>query len=277
MNFFNTLDLLNQATSLNNKKNSKKLDIELMISSLLNLEKINLYFNPPPMNELQREELFSMILRRNKGEPLAYILGSKGFWKMDFEVNEHVLVPRPETEVLIETILDQILEDSLTVLDAGTGCGAIALALAIERNQWHVVATDKSVKALQIAKRNKLKLKASVNFLRSNWLDPFGLEQFDLIVSNPPYIDQNDPCLKADGVKFEPLSSLVSKNKGLGDLEEIILRSYNCLKRGGNLFLEHAPWQTNEVKTFLSKSNFIEIKAFKDLNGDERISSALKF
>jgi len=229
------------------------------------------------MNELQREELFSMILRRNKGEPLAYILGSKGFWKMDFEVNEHVLVPRPETEVLIETILDQILEDSLTVLDAGTGCGAIALALAIERNQWHVVATDKSGKALQIAKRNKLKLKASVNFLRSNWLDPFGLEQFDLIVSNPPYIDQNDPCLKADGVKFEPLSSLVSKNKGLGDLEEIILRSYNCLKRGGNIFLEHAPWQTNEVKKFLSKSNFIEIKVFKDLNGDERISSAFKF
>jgi len=276
MNSFTALDFLGEASLINISENSKKLDIELMIYSLLNLDRINLYSNPPLITDEQRMELFSMISRRNKGEPLAYILGNKGFWNMDFVVNKHVLIPRPETETMIEKVLERFGELPLTILDAGTGCGAIALILANERKQWRVIANDKSKKALQMAKKNKQMLKIPVNFLISNWLEPFGKESFDLIVSNPPYIEENNPCLEEDGIKYEPLSALVSKGDGLDDLKEIIVRSYICLKRGGHLFLEHAPWQTIKIKKFLFESNFISIEVFDDLNGDERISTALK-
>ena len=276
MNSFTALDFLGEASLINISENSKKLDIELMINSLLNLDRINLHTNPPVITEGQRLELFSIISRRNKGEPLAYILGKKGFWNMDFVVNEHVLIPRPETETMIEKVLERFGELPLTILDAGTGCGAIALILANERKQWLVLANDKSKKALQIAKKNKQILKIPVNFLISNWLEPFGKESFDLIVSNPPYIEENNPCLEEDGIKYEPLSALVSKGDGLDDLKEIIVRSYICLKRGGHLFLEHAPWQTIEIKNLLFESNFISIEVFNDLNGDQRISTALK-
>ena len=276
MSSFTALDFLGEASLINTSENSKKLDIELMIYSLLNLDRINLHSNPPLITDEQRMELFSMISRRNKGEPLAYILGNKGFWNMDFVVNEHVLIPRPETETMIEKVLERFGELPLTILDAGTGCGAIALILANERKQWLVLANDKSKKALQIAKKNKQILKIPVNFLISNWLEPFGKESFDLIVSNPPYIEENNPCLEEDGIKYEPLSALVSKGDGLDDLKEIIVRSYICLKRGGHLFLEHAPWQTIEIKNFLFESNFISIEVFNDLNGDQRISTALK-
>lgn len=276
MSLLSALDFLRQESSVNRDENTSQLDIELMIFYLLNLDRVSLYSNPPMIDLDSRKELSSMISRRNKGEPLAYILGLRRFWNINLNVNEHVLVPRPETETLIEIVLDKFGEDSLTVLDTGTGSGAIALALANERNQWHIFANEKSEKALKVAKKNRQKLKVSVNFIRSDWLDSFGNESFNLIVSNPPYIDKNDPCLKQDGVKYEPLSSLVSKQSGLNDIKKIILNSYNCLKKEGYLFLEHASWQTKEIARFFFESNFLKVEVFKDLNGDERVSAALK-
>ena len=276
MKSLSALDFLKEATSLNVAENCKQLDISLMICSLLNLDKVNLYTNPPLINSQQRDLLFSMISRRNRGEPLAYILGTKGFWNLELDIDDHVLVPRPETETLIKAVLEEIGEEPKKVLDVGTGSGAIALVLAKERKQWHIFANDKYKEALQTAKRNQLKLELEVSFLRSHWLDSFGEETLDIIISNPPYIEENDQRLTADGIKYEPLSSLVSRGGGMKDLKEIMSGSSKVLKKGGYLFLEHAPWQANKVKNFLLKSNFKNVKVFDDLNGDKRTSLASK-
>lgn len=273
----NTLNYLKDLFFINRNENCKQLDIEFMISSLLNLERVDLYTNPLLMSDQQKEELSSMISRRNHGEPLAYILGTKGFWNINLKVNKHVLVPRPETELIIQEILDQFDEKPLIVLDAGTGSGCIALSLANERKQWSIFANDKSKKALRVAIQNKKKLKLSVNFLRSDWLAPFAHEKFDLIVSNPPYIKEDDPCLEEDGIMYEPLTSLVSEGSGLNDLKNIITSSSTCLKKGGCLFVEHAPWQTKGIRNIFRESSFMEMRVFRDLNGDERVSSAVRY
>lgn len=276
MNFRTVLNFLSETSLVNLDKNTKRLDIEYMICSVFNLERFDLYVNPPRITIREEELLLSMISRRNKGEPLAYILGSKHFWNLELTLNKHVMVPRPETETLIFAVLNQFGEEPVVVLDAGTGSGALALALANERKKWQIFASDISEDALQIAKQNNQKLKLPVNFIKSDWLVPFGNESLDLIVSNPPYIKENDLSLESDGVKYEPLSSLVSKEDGLKNLKEIISSSYACLKSYGQLFVEHAPWQSIQVKKFFLESNFDHLRVFKDLNGDERISAAVK-
>jgi len=268
------LDLLREQALINKSTFCQLVDIEGMIISLTGVDRAKLYSDPPLLNKDKILAVLEMIDRRVSGVSLAYILEKKGFWNIDLIVNENVLVPRPETETLIEIILEQYGNNKLTILDAGTGSGAIALALAHERKRWNLFALDFSSKALSVARENIFNLNLKVKLIRSKWLECISDGVFDLIVSNPPYIDSSDERLKGDGVLFEPLEALVSDNEGLDDLYELIRTSRRCLKPKGTLCLEHAPEQSQDIRLYMEKYEYTDIKLFKDLNGDDRITFA---
>jgi release factor glutamine methyltransferase len=208
---------------------------------------------------------------------LAYILKSKGFWSLDLFVDENVLVPRPETEIIIEKILESFDTSEKTVLDLGTGSGAIGLSLSKERKDWGVFCSDISFDAIKVARKNKYKNEVDAIFINSDWLEAYADNTFDIIVSNPPYIDPDDPRIHSDGLKYEPIHALISDQKGLKDIETIICQSKEVLVNKGSLFIEHGHDQSGEVELLLEKYNFSDIRKFQDLNGDDRVCSGKIF
>ena len=269
-------ELLKEQILINNDTNCDRIDLEQIFLFILNITRSDFYSKSHYLRLEDYKKLGDMITRRNDGEPLAYILGKKGFWNIDLIINEHVLVPRPETETIMELVLSSYDQQSITVLDAGTGSGAIALALASERINWLIYALDKSENSIQIAIDNMINLGLHVGFFRSDWLDSIQSSSLDVIVSNPPYIAAGDLRLKADGVSKEPVEALVSDNQGFADLNKIIKDSFRCLVKGGRIFVEHAPEQSDLVEEFYKESNYTAIEVHKDLNGDNRVSSGIK-
>ena len=269
-------ELLKEQILINNDTNCDRIDLEQIFLFILNITRSDFYSKSHYLRSEDYKKLGDMITRRNDGEPLAYILGKKGFWNIDLIINEHVLVPRPETETIMELVLSSYDQQSITVLDAGTGSGAIALALASERINWLIYALDKSENSIQIAIDNMINLGLHVGFFRSDWLDSIQSSSLDVIVSNPPYIAAGDLRLKADGVSKEPVEALVSDNQGFADLNKIIKDSFRCLVKGGRIFVEHAPEQSDLVEEFYKESNYTAIEVHKDLNGDNRVSSGIK-
>jgi release factor glutamine methyltransferase len=269
-------ELLKEQILINNDTNCARIDLEQIFLFILNITRSDFYSKSHYLSSEDYKKLADMITRRNGGEPLAYLLGKKGFWNIDLIINEHVLVPRPETETIMELVLSSYDQQSIKVLDAGTGSGAIALALASERINWLIYALDKSENSIQIAIDNMINLGLSVGFFRSNWLDSIQSFSLDVIVSNPPYIAAGDLRLKADGVCKEPVEALVSDNQGFADLNKIIKDSFRCLVKGGRIFVEHAPEQSDLVEEFYKESNYTAIEVHKDLNGDNRVSSGIK-
>ena len=260
-----------------NIQHLETLDLELMACSLLDVERSKLLAFPITLNQEIKDEFRSMIRRRIDGEPLAYILGKKGFWSLDLEVNNQVLVPRPETEVLLEDILLNFNQTNLSLLDLGTGSGAIGLSLKKEKKEWDVYCSDISINALEVANKNSLKNNLEVNFVCCDWLNAFKPNSFDLLISNPPYIKSDDIRLKSDGLSHEPLEALVSGATGKEHLFVIATSSKRFLKKGGYLYLEHSPCQANELKLFLKELNFKNISEIFDLNGDRRVIKAQLF
>ena len=269
-------ELLKEQILINNNTNCDRIDLEQIFLFILNITRSDFYSKSYYLSSEDYKKLGDMITRRNDGEPLAYILGKKGFWNIDLIINEHVLVPRPETETIMELVLSSYDQQSIKVLDAGTGSGAIALALASERINWLIYALDKSENSIQIAIDNMINLGLHVGFFRSDWLDSIQSSSLDVIVSNPPYIAAGDLRLKADGVSKEPVEALVSDNQGFADLNKIIKDSFRCLVKGGRIFVEHAPEQSDLVEEFYKESNYTAIEVHKDLNGDNRVSSGIK-
>lgn len=269
-------ELLKEQILINNNTNCDRIDLEQIFLFILNITRSDFYSKSYYLSSEDYKKLYDMIDRRNDGEPLAYILGKKGFWNIDLIINEHVLVPRPETETIMELVLNSYDQQPIKVLDAGTGSGAIALALASERINWLIYALDKSENSIQIAIDNMINLGLYVGFFRSDWLDSIQSFSLDVIVSNPPYIALGDLRLKADGVSKEPVEALVSDNQGLADLNKIIKDSFRCLVKGGRIFVEHAPEQSDLVEEFYKESNYTAIEVHKDLNGDNRVSSGIK-
>ena len=260
-----------------NIQHLETLDLELMACSLLDVERSKLLAFPITLNQEIKDEFRSMIRRRIDGEPLAYILGKKSFWSLDLEVNNQVLVPRPETEVLLEDILLNFNQTNLSLLDLGTGSGAIGLSLKKEKKEWDVYCSDISINALEVANKNSLKNNLEVNFVCCDWLNAFKPNSFDLLISNPPYIKSDDIRLKSDGLSHEPLEALVSGATGKEHLFVIATSSKRFLKKGGYLYLEHSPCQANELKLFLKELNFKNILEIFDLNGDKRVIKAQLF
>jgi release factor glutamine methyltransferase len=214
-----------------------------------------------------------LIERRSAGEPVAYLLGYRDFWTFRLAVTPAVLIPRPETELLVERALALGPEGPGDVVDLGTGSGAIALALASERPAWKVTATDLSEAALSVARGNASALGLSrVDFVKGRWLEPLAGRQFDLIVSNPPYVADTDPALQ--DLKFEPRTALTAGPDGLSALREIAGTARACLRHGGWLILEHGFDQAKAVARELVVHGFGHVRSHRDLAGHERVTEA---
>lgn len=251
-----------------------RLDAELLLAAALGKSRSFLHTWPERIVPSEAALLFSEYLRRRRaGEPVAYILGQQGFWKLDLEVAPHTLIPRPDTELLVETALALLPATPARVLDLGTGSGAIALALASERPAWKVTAVDRVLEAVALAERNRQRLDLrNVTVLSSHWFSALDGERFELIISNPPYIAAADPHLVEGDVRFEPASALVAGADGLDDLREIIAQAPAHLAPGGWLMLEHGYDQAEAVRDLLRAHGLVEVHSRKDLGGHERIS-----
>ena len=218
---------------------------------------------------------FDALLRaRVDGQPVAYLVGRRGFWTLDLAVTPDTLIPRPETELLVELALSRLPPDSASrIADLGTGSGAIALAIAVERPLCRVVATDASEAALRVAQGNaRDHAIANVRFRHGNWFAPLAGERFDLIASNPPYIANGDAHLAEGDLRFEPASALSSGSDGLDDIREIISSAEGFLVGGGWLLLEHGLDQGAAIRELFEAAGFVEIATERDLESRDRVT-----
>ena len=266
-------ELLRRSAELTDS-DSALLDAELLLCHALDVNRT--YLKTWPDREPAPEQLshFSALFqRRLSGEPIAYILGYQGFWSLDLKVSEHTLIPRPETELLVEAALELPLPPQSSVLDLGTGTGAIALALASERSDWNITALDFQPQAVALAEENRVAHKLdNVQILQGNWFADLPAGKFDLILSNPPYIENNDPHLSQGDVRFEPASALVSGVMGFDDLIVVIGDSVAFLKSRGWLMVEHGHDQGDGVRALFAEAGFTNIETRRDYNQVERIT-----
>ncbi|WP_300719948.1 peptide chain release factor N(5)-glutamine methyltransferase [Pseudomonas sp.] len=251
-----------------------RLDAELLLAAALGKSRSYLHTWPEKIVSSEAALTFDHYLqRRRSGEPVAYILGQQGFWNLDLEVAPHTLIPRPDTELLVETALELLPATPVSVLDLGTGSGAIALALASERPVWQVTAVDRVPEAVTLAERNCQRLGLeNVTVLNSYWFSALSNQRFDLIISNPPYIAADDIHLSEGDVRFEPESALVAGVDGLDDIRWIIAAAPQHLKAGGQLMLEHGYDQAAAVQDLLLSAGFEQVESRKDLGLHERIT-----
>ena len=252
---------------------SGRLEAELLLCHCIGESRSFLYTWPERAVEPGHLNAFQDLLdARRRGEPLAYLTGRREFWSLELEVDSQTLIPRPETETLVEWALSLPLGSSAVAADWGTGSGAIALALASERPGWTVIASDFSGGALTVAARNRGRLGlGNVQLVQSNWGDALS-GGFDLIVSNPPYVAQGDPHLEQGDLRFEPDSALVAGTDGLSDIRHIVVAASKGLVPGGWLLLEHGLDQGAAVRALLQDAGFVGVATRADLGGRERIS-----
>lgn len=252
-------------------------DTEVLLCHVLSRPRAWLYTWPEAELSDSQVQIFTQLLaRRREGEPVAYLTGRRDFWTLSLAVNSHTLIPRPETETLVEWALSLPLPDNASIVDLGTGTGAIALALASERPGWEVCAVDNSRQALQVAASNARAAGLDrVEFVCSHWFEQLPGRRFHLVVSNPPYIDAVDEHLQRGDVRFEPASALVAPNSGLGDLQTLAACAGNYLLPGGSILLEHGYDQAGAVRDLLLGAGFQSVASRRDLGGIERITGGV--
>ncbi|AUI66247.1 MULTISPECIES: peptide chain release factor N(5)-glutamine methyltransferase [Glaesserella] len=259
-----------------------KADANILLQAVTKRSKSAIFaFGETELNDTELRQLAELLARRAKGEPMAYILGEKEFWSLPLAVSTATLIPRPDTERLVEVALAWAYkrldsEKNLHILDLGTGTGAIALALASELgDKAHIIGVDKQPDAVQLAEKNRQKLGfANVRFLQSDWFDALQNQRFDLIVSNPPYIDKNDENLTRGDVRFEPLTALVAEQNGLSDLQKIIEKAPLYLTENGTLMLEHGWQQAHDVQQIFKQNQWVDVQTFQDYGGNDRVTVA---
>lgn len=250
------------------------LEAQLLLCHVLQCTSAHLLAWPEQtLTEAQQVLLTELLNARRAGKPLAHLTGSRGFWDIELQVDEHTLIPRPDTELLVELALD-ILVPGMSVIDLGTGSGAIALALASAGTGADIMASDFSSHALSMAQQNARKLQLPVNFVQTNWLSSFQVGVFDVVVSNPPYIAAGDPHLTTGDLRFEPQTALASGPDGLHDIRLIAEQSRENLKSGGWLLLEHGYDQSRKVEALLTSLGYEAVQAHQDLSGHQRAVSA---
>jgi release factor glutamine methyltransferase len=260
--------LVNAKQTLAKRFSSGRLDAEVIAASKLNKPRSYLYAHPEhELTETEQVSLESALKRRMMGEPVAYITGWQEFYSLPFRVTQDVLIPRADSELLIEESLAFLHPLSAPkILDLGTGSGALALTLAKHRPDALISAVDKSEKALEIANQNKALLELRhVTFLQSDWFSNVPSQEFDLIIANPPYIAEHCPHLEAETRKFEPISALISDEDGLSCLRKIISQSPKYLKAGGMLIVEHGFQQAKVVGQIFASFHYKSITYHKDL------------
>ncbi|MBA6411354.1 MULTISPECIES: peptide chain release factor N(5)-glutamine methyltransferase [Pseudoalteromonas] len=256
---------------------SAKLDAQVLLLHILQKPRSYLFTWPEhALSDEQQSQFNVFIQRRLKGEPVAHITGLREFWSLSLEVNATTLIPRPDTETLVEQALEIALPATAKVLDLGTGTGAIALALGSEMPSWQITAVDRVSDAVALATRNQQRLAINnVHVKQSNWFSELHGEKFNLIVTNPPYIESSDIHLNQGDVRFEPLSALVADDCGMSDIKQIITQSRDYLSSNGYLLIEHGFEQGEAVRHFFEKMAFVNIKTVKDLGNNDRVTLAL--
>ena len=254
---------------------SAKLDVELLICFVINKPITYLLTWPEQMLSLTQTTHFAeLLLRRIQGEPIAYIVEMREFWSLPLQVSPATLIPRPDTEVLVELVLNNHSAEGLSCLDLGTGTGAIALALASEQGSWQIDAVDFSDDAVALAKTNASNLNLTqVNIFQSDWFSAVAKnKRYDVIVSNPPYIDEQDHHLAQGDVRFEPKTALVAADSGLADIKIIVSQAQNYFNQLGYLYIEHGFEQSIAVQDILADHGYKKIQTFKDYNDNDRIT-----
>ena len=252
------------------------LDAQVLLCHVLACNSAHLVAWPEkPLDETQRRHFLQLIERRRQGHPVAHLTGEREFWSMDFLVDESTLIPRPETETLIEYVLEKHSHQaSLKLLDMGTGTGAIAIVLARENPGWQVHACDISLQAIKLADRNRDKHAINnLTLVESDWFSNIDESDYDLIISNPPYIDADDPHLAQGDVRFEPASALISANRGMKDIEHLCAKAKGHLKNAGWLIVEHGYDQAAQVADCFTKNGYSEITQRQDLSGHIRMTA----
>ncbi|MFA5959907.1 MAG: peptide chain release factor N(5)-glutamine methyltransferase [Tatlockia sp.] len=258
---------------------SARLDAEILLSQAMQKNRTWLYTHPEAiLNDSEILTFQQLISQRESGIPIAYLTKTRSFWSLELAVSEDTLIPRPETELLVELALSLLAEDvEQHLLDLGTGSGAIALACAADRPHWHITALDINPRALHIARANALRLSiGNVDFMQSNWFDALPATLFDAILSNPPYLAESDPHLLKGDVRFEPKLALVSGEKGLDAIQQIIEQSLARLKPNGLLLIEHGFEQKTAVRSMLRDYGYKKVQCWQDWQGNDRISGGWK-
>lgn len=255
---------------------SAKLDAEVLLLHVLDKPRSYLFTWPEAeLNTQQIDAFKALVAKREMGHPVAHLVGIREFWSLELEVNNSTLIPRPDTETLVEKALSLDLPTDAKMLDLGTGTGAIALSLASEQPNWQVTAVDFSEQAVALAKRNQQKLALNnVTVLHSNWFSAVPNQQFDLIVSNPPYIDEQDEHLSQGDVRFEPMSALVAPDNGMADIKVIIEQARQYLAPNGYLLIEHGYQQALLLQEFFAQMAYSNILTIKDMAGCDRVTMA---
>ncbi|MGK0499187.1 MAG: release factor glutamine methyltransferase [Oceanicoccus sp.] len=267
--------LLQLSSQLAPVSDSPRLDVELLLCHCL--QKPRSFLRTWPERKLtaaQQQQFDELLQRRQEGEPIAYLTGERGFWTLDLAVSASTLIPRPETELLVEHSLRLLAgRPQATVLDLGTGTGAIALALASEHPGWHIDACDVQPDAVALAEHNRVKHQLSnVRLFQSDWFTVVPAKRYQLIVSNPPYIDATDQHLQQGDVRFEPLSALVAERQGMADIETIITGAGNYLASGAWLLIEHGFEQAQAVQACFTAVGFSQVFSAQDLAGLDRVT-----
>jgi len=269
--------LTESSQQLHASSDSAEIDVDILLCHILKKDRSHLRAWPEKqLTNTQLTQFQLLFQQRLQGTPIAYLTGIREFWSRDFITTPAVLIPRPETETLIELCLDLIQDKpSSTVLDLGTGSGIIAITLAAEKQNINITAVDKSDDALSVAKQNaRLNNTPQITFIQSDWFAAVPKQQFDFIVSNPPYINPSDPHLQQGDVRFEPNLALAAQQQGLQDIIHIAQQSKVYLKQSAYLILEHGYDQKNAVHAILSENNYYNIHCLNDLSGQARVSYA---
>lgn len=268
------LALKQAITQLNS--DSAALDAQLLLMHVTNLSREQLITSDMVLTPEQLHTFQTLIKRRQAHEPIAYIIGHKEFYSLDLIVTPNTLIPRPETECLVDFVLSTRHQAKQEVLDLGTGSGAIACAIAQERQAWHVLATDRDPQSLEIAKQNAKRLKLdNINFICTDWFTDIH-HSFDIILSNPPYIDPDEIDLCSPEIAFEPSHALFSEAAGLGEIRTIVDGAMPYLKQDGLLVIEHGFKQAQDVCLMMQKAGFTRVGSHLDLSGELRFSAGQK-
>ncbi|WWO98619.1 MAG: peptide chain release factor N(5)-glutamine methyltransferase [Candidatus Dasytiphilus stammeri] len=272
---------LNFAQSmLIHQSNTPKRDAEILLELITgrSITWLRTFDDVYILNKIELSKLQSVINRRSNGEPIAYITGKQEFWSLPLSVSPIALIPRADTEILVSQALLHIENNvGVSVLDLGTGTGAISLAIAVERPDIFVLGVDNNQDALSLAQHNAKNLSIdNVLFIYSDWFSELYDQKFNIIVSNPPYIDPSDEHLQQGDLRFEPLSALISKQHGFFDLKKIISNASKYLKKFGWLLVEHGWLQGKDVRNLMINNHFKNILTYLDYGNNERVTRGQK-
>ncbi|MAY03361.1 MAG: protein-(glutamine-N5) methyltransferase, release factor-specific [Gammaproteobacteria bacterium] len=268
---------LRQAETTLTDSPSAQLDAQILLARVLDKGREFLLSWPEKeLSQEQQEHFLQLLAERQRGIPIAYLTGRRAFWDFDLEVNTDVLIPRPETELLVELALQNLKQENQLIADLGTGSGAIALALARERPQWKVIASDTSAGALNVARRNAETLALdNLDFRPGSWCEVIATdEKLDALLANPPYIDPEDHHLQQGDLRFEPKNALVAGAGGMADLQTIVQQAREKLLPRGLLLLEHGYQQAAGLQKLLQESGYNDIETHQDLAGLDRVTLA---